>query len=81
MSDWNYDSAPTDVRTGGKLTAEMAASRIKELEGALRDLVMLERTATPDMGSKPRRYAFMQTGSVLAECLDRGRELLGMDPK
>ena len=32
---YDYDNAPTDPRHGGKLTAEMAAERIKELEGDL----------------------------------------------
>ena len=30
---YDYDNAPTDHRHGGKLTAEMAAKRIAELEG------------------------------------------------
>ena len=77
----SYDSAPTDPRTGGKLTQEMAYARVVELETALRDLVMLERTQAPDMGGKRRRWAFMQTGQVLAECLDHARELLGMEQR
>jgi hypothetical protein len=81
MSGWDYDNAPTDPRHGGKLTAAKAVERLKELEDALRDLAMLERTQAPDMGGKRRRYAFMQNGSVLAECLDRARDLLGMEPR
>ena len=76
---YDYDRAPADPRHGGKLTAEMAAERIKELEEALRDLAMLERVQTPDMSGKRRTYAFMQNGKVLAECLDKARELLGME--
>lgn len=75
----DYDNAPTDPTHGGKLTAEMSAARIAELEEALRDLVGLERTAPPDMGSKRRTYAFMQNGKVLADCLDRAREVLRME--
>lgn len=30
--DWDYDNAPTDPRHGGKLTADMAAALIAELE-------------------------------------------------
>lgn len=30
---WAYDRAPTDPRHGGKLTADMAAARIADLEG------------------------------------------------
>lgn len=51
--------------------------RVCELQSALRDLVMLERVQAPDMGSKPRTYAFMQNGKVLAEVLDRARTVLG----
>jgi hypothetical protein len=38
---------------------------------------MLERVQAPDMGSKSRTWAFMQTGAVLAEALDKARETLG----
>lgn len=51
--------------------------RVVELQLALRDLVMLERVHAPDMGSKPRTYAHMQNGKVLAEALDRARDVLG----
>ena len=78
---YDYDSAPTDPRHGGKLTAEQARERIAELEAALRDLAMLERSQAPDMGGKRRTYAFMQNGKVLAECLDRARAVLGMEPR
>lgn len=57
--------------------AEPLRKRISELERALRDLVMLERTQTPDMSGKRRTYAMMQNGKVLAECLDNARRLLG----
>ena len=77
---YDYDRAPTDPRHGGKLTAEMAAGRIKELEDALRDLAGLEKTFTPK-GEKRRSFAVMQNGKVLAECLDKARELLGMEPR
>lgn len=53
--------------------------RIAELEQALFDLVHLERTQTPDMSGKRRTYAMMQNGRVLADCLDRARELLPYD--
>jgi hypothetical protein len=33
---YDYDNAPTDPHRGGKMTAEMAAARIAELEAALR---------------------------------------------
>jgi hypothetical protein len=110
MSD--YDSAPTDPHHGGKLTPDMMARRIAELEGdlsvarlalaarvcsecpardrvaelsnricelqgALRDLVLLERTHTLDISGKRRTYAMMQNGKVLADRLDAARELLG----
>ena len=81
MTTYDYDRAPTDPRHGGKLTEEMAAERIKELEDALRDLAMLERTQTPGMSGKRRTYAYMQNGTVLAECLDKARELLGMESR
>lgn len=81
LPGYDYDKAPTDPAHGGKLTAEQAVERIAELEAALRDLVALERTAPPDMGSKRRTYAFMQNGKVLADCLDRARELLRMERK
>jgi len=51
--------------------------RIAELEAALRDLVMLERTFTPDMSGERRTYAMMQNGKVLADALDAGRRVLG----
>jgi hypothetical protein len=51
--------------------------RVVELQAALRDLVMLERVQAPDMGSKPRTYAFMQNGKVLADALDAARDVLG----
>jgi len=41
---YDYDNAPTDPAHGGKLTAEMAAARIAELEAALRGLL----EPTPD---------------------------------
>ena len=53
--------------------------RIETLEKALRDLVMLERTFTPDMSGKRRKWAHMQNGTVLAECLDRAKAILGDD--
>jgi hypothetical protein len=81
---YDYDSAPTDPAHGGKMTADMARERIAalerrvvELQSALRSLVMLERVQAPDMGSKSRTWAFMQTGAVLAEALDKARETLG----
>ena len=81
---YDYNDAPTDPVHGGKLTANMARARISELEGrvvelqsALRDLVMLEQVQTPDMSGRPRTYAHMQNGKVLAECLDRARDVLG----
>lgn len=77
------DSSPTDPHHGGKLTPDMMADRIRQLEArtealefALFDLVHLERTITPDMSGKKRKFAYMQNGFVLAECLDRARELL-----
>lgn len=39
---------------------------------------MLERTQAPDMGGKKRTYAMMQNGAMLAEALDRARDLLGI---
>ncbi len=81
VSGWDYDNAPTDLRHGGKMTAAQAVERIKELEDALRDLAVLERCPAPDMGSKRRTWAHMQNGKVLAECLDRARELLGMESR
>lgn len=73
----HFEEWPTDPRHGGKLTPDMMINRIAELEQALRDLVMLERTFTPDMSGKRRKWAHMQNGTVLAECLDRARALLG----
>lgn len=55
---------------------EQAHRRIAALEDALRDLVRLERTQTPDMSGKRRTYAMMQNGKVLADCLDAARDLL-----
>lgn len=87
MSKWDDPdlepswAGPTDPRHGGKLTVEMAAARIAELEAALGDLVRLERTATPDMSGKRRMWAHMQSGKVLAECLDRARYVLGYDAR
>lgn len=52
------------------------SNRICELESSLRDLVILERTQTPDVSGKKRRYAFMQNGIILAECLDTARVVL-----
>lgn len=79
LPGYDYDNATTDPAHGGKMTAEMAAERIKQLEDALRDLVMLERVVAPDMGGKRRIWAWMQNGTVLAECLDKARELLRME--
>ncbi len=65
-----------------KLTASekrvaILGDHVCELQSALRDLVMLERVSAPDMSSKPRTYALMQNGAVLAEALDRARSVLG----
>ena len=76
---YDHDNAPTDPAHGGKMTAEMAAERIAELEAALRDLVGLERTFEPCLGAPRRSFAVMQNGRVLAECLDRAREVLRME--
>lgn len=44
---YDYDRAPTDPRHGGKLTAEMAAERIAELEAiAHSTMAMLDEIAT-----------------------------------
>lgn len=53
--------------------------RVEQLEMALYDLVHLERTQTPDMSGKRRKFAYMRNGEVLADCLDNARKLLGMD--
>ena len=53
-----------------------AADRIAELEAALRDLVMLERITTPDMSGKRRTWAHMQNGTILADALDKARDVL-----
>lgn len=50
-----------------------------DLKVALFDVISLERTQTPDMSSKRRRWAYMQNGQVLAECIDRAWKLLGYD--
>ena len=54
-------------------------TRVEQLEMALFDLVHMERTQTPDMSGKRRKFAHMQNGAVLAECLDNARKLLGLD--
>lgn len=66
-----------DGRTPEMTPGEWIA-RAAELEIALYDLVMLERTQTPDMSGKRRKFACMRNGDVLADCLDRARALIGM---
>lgn len=77
---WNYDNAPTDPNHGGKMTAEMAAKRIEDLERVVRDFLALERVAAPDMSGKKRGYAFMRSGPSLAAVLDAAEELVGRRP-
>lgn len=72
-----------DVEDVAKLVLERdlrikeLSTRICELQVALRDLVLMERTVAPDMSGKRRKFAYMRNGDVLADCLDRARELLG----
>lgn len=63
------------------MTDELAALRQHnfELKCALFDVLSMERTVTPDMGGKRRTFAYMRNGQVLADCIDRGWELLGYD--
>lgn len=73
-----------DIRTTGagwitEAEVEMICDRVKALEFALWELVSLERTQAPDMSGKRRAYAMMQNGKVLAEAIDRARDLLGYD--
>jgi hypothetical protein len=53
--------------------------QIFNLKVALFDVISLERKQTPDMSGKRRRWAYMQNGLVLAECVDRAWDLLGYD--
>lgn len=47
MTTWDYDNAPTDPMHGGKLTADMAAQRIVELEAIVHTRkAMLDEIAT-----------------------------------
>lgn len=52
------------------------SNRICELQVALRDLVLLERVQSPDMSGRRRTHASMQSGTELADALDRARNLL-----
>jgi hypothetical protein len=74
VSGWDYDNAPTDPRTGGKLTAAMAVERIKELEEALRNLVALEVGR-----ARHGTFAYVRSGPSLALCLNDARRVLGME--
>jgi hypothetical protein len=56
--------------------AHEARKRIAELDAALCDLVMLERITTPDMSGKRRTWAHMQNGTILADALDKARDVL-----
>lgn len=71
-----------DIKTTGagwisEAEVEMICARVEALEFALWELVSLERTQTSNMSGKRRAYAMMQNGKVLAEAIDRARDLLG----
>lgn len=77
IAELEGDLQVSRLQLSARLCSECPArERVAKLASALRNLVMLERTKTPDMGGKRRRYAFMQNGTVLADCLDEARHLL-----
>lgn len=53
--------------------------QVFDLKVALFDVISLERTITPDMSGKRRKFAYMRNGPLLAECIDRAWALLGHD--